>query len=92
MSIAFILSGCGGGGGDSSPPVPVVPGAPSGVTAVAGPAQARISWDNVTGATSYNLYRSATAGVTKATGTKISNVNSPFVVTQLTNGRRTISW
>ena len=78
MSILFILSGCGGGGGDSSPVVPVVPGAPTGVTAVAGPGQARITWDNVAGATSYNLYYSATAGVTKATGTKISNVDEPI--------------
>jgi len=86
MSISFILTGCGGGGGDSSPLVPVVPGAPTGVTAVAGPGQARITWDNVAGATSYKLYYSATAGVTKATGTKIDNVASPTVVTPLTNG------
>jgi hypothetical protein len=83
ISISFILSGCGGGGGGGSSPSPPV--APTGVTAVAGPGQARISWDNVSGATSYNLYYSATAGVTKATGTKISNVTSPNVVTPLTN-------
>ena len=86
MSISFILSGCGGGGGDSSPTVPVVPGAPTGVTALGGPAQARITWDNVAGATSYNLYYSATAGVTKATGTKVAGVTSPQCVTPLVNG------
>ena len=93
MSISFILSGCGGGGGDSSPPVPVVPGAPTGVTAMAGPNQVTITWDNVAGATSYNLYYSTTPGVTKANGTKIDNVTSPTVVTSLTNGTYcTISW
>jgi fibronectin type 3 domain-containing protein len=86
MSVSFILSGCGGGGGDSEPPVPTVPGAPSGVTAVAGPLQVRISWDNVTGATSYNIYHSTTSPVSKATGTKVAGVTSPSVVTPLVNG------
>ena len=85
MFLVLLISGCGGGGGGGNP-LPVVPGAPTGVTAVPGPGQVRITWDNVSGATSYNQYYSATAGVTKATGTKISNVNSPNVVTPLTNG------
>lgn len=89
ISISFILSGCGGGGGGGgaiSPPLPAAPGAPTGVTAVAEPGQVRVTWDNVQGATSYNLYYSATAGVTKATGTKISNGASPYIITPLTNG------
>ena len=80
----FTVTACGGGGGDSSPAE--APGAPTGVTAVAGAGQARVSWDNVAGATSYNLYFSQTPGVTKSTGIIIENVTSPKVVTPLNNG------
>ena len=83
ICISFILSGCGGGGGGDSSPA--APGAPTGVTAVAGPGQARISWDNVAGATSYNIYHSTTSPVSKATGTKIPDVTNPNVVTPLAN-------
>jgi fibronectin type 3 domain-containing protein len=62
------------------------PGAPGNVRASAGDNQATISWDAVGGATSYNIYRGTSTGVTKATGTQITNVTSPSVVTGLTNG------
>ena len=84
LLLIFTVTACGGGGGDSSPEA--VPGAPTGVTAVAGAGQARVSWDNVAGATSYNLYYSQTPGVTKSTGIEIQNVTSPRVVTPLNNG------
>jgi predicted phage tail protein len=58
---------------------PMPPAAPTGVTAVGGTNQVTVSWATVTGATSYNLYWSTTAGVTPATGTLIANVTSPFV-------------
>ena len=64
----------------------VVPAAPASVTAVAGNAQAIVSWAAVSGATSYNLYWSKTSGVTRTNGTKITGVTSPRVVTGLTNG------
>jgi len=60
--------------------------APTGVNAAAGNAQNIISWSTVTGATSYNLYWSTTSVVTKATGTKISGVTSPYTHTGRTNG------
>jgi len=66
----------------SNPPPP----APTGITAASRSGQATIRWDNATGATSYNLYYSPSAGVTKATGIKIPNVISPTVVTPLANG------
>jgi fibronectin type 3 domain-containing protein len=69
----------------SAPPVPTVPAAPTGVNAVGGTRQASISWAIVSGATSYNLYWSKTAGVTKATGTKIAGANSPAVQTGLSD-------
>ncbi len=69
----------------SAPPVPTVPAAPTGVSAVGGTKQATISWPVVSGATSYNLYWSKTAGVTTATGTKIAGATSPAVQTGLSD-------
>ena len=70
----------------SAMPVPPVPSAPTGVSATAGNTQATISWTAVTGATSYNVYYSTTAGVTTASGTKITNATSGSAITGLTNG------
>ena len=64
-------------------PVPVIPAAPTGVTVTGGTQQATISWSAVSGATSYNIYYSTTAGVTTATGTKIANAASPYIQTGL---------
>ncbi len=64
-------------------PVPVVPAAPTGVTATGGANQVTISWPAVPGATSYNIYYSTTSGLTTATGTKIAGVTSPYVQTGL---------
>jgi fibronectin type 3 domain-containing protein len=69
----------------SASPVPTAPAAPTGVTAVGGTQQATISWPAVSGATSYNLYWSKTAGVTTATGTKIAGATSPAVQTGLSD-------
>jgi len=62
-----------------------IPAAPSGVIATGGTKQATISWPVVTGATSYNIYWSTTAGVTKTSGTKLTGVTSPTVRTGLTD-------
>ena len=69
--ILLLLSCGGGGGGDSSP---TAPSAPANLVAVSGNAQIRLSWENVNGATEYNIYWSTTSGAVKKTGTKISNV------------------
>jgi len=83
LSVVFI--GCGGGGGDSAPAA-TVPAAPSSLIANAGDNTVTLSWSPVAGATSYNSYRGTAPGVTKATGTKVSGVQSPNVVAGLTNG------
>lgn len=68
------------------------PAAPTGVAAVAGNTQATISWNPVSGATSYNLFMASVAGVTKSNyasltgGMKHTGVTSPYVHTGLTNG------
>ncbi len=69
----------------STTPVPPAPAKPSGIGASAGDGQVTVSW-TVVAATTYNIYYSTTAGVTTATGTKVANVTSPYVVTPLTNG------
>ena len=58
---------------------PTVPAAPIGVSAVGSTNQVTISWANVMGATTYNIYWSTTAGVTTTTGTKIIGATSPYV-------------
>jgi fibronectin type 3 domain-containing protein len=70
----------------ASTPSPTAPEAPTGVSATGGANQATISWSTATGATSYNVYWSTTTGVTKATGTKIAGVTSPYVHTGLSVG------
>lgn len=62
------------------------PTAPDGVNAVAGNSQVTVSWNTVSGASSYNLYYSASTGVSKLNGTKITGVTSPYPKTSLSNG------
>ena len=62
------------------------PSAPTGVSATSGESQAVITWNPVDKATSYNLYWSETRGVSPAKGTKITNVQNPYVHKELDNG------
>ncbi len=82
------IIGSNGGGGDDSTTTTTTPApsAPTNVSASAGDVQVTISWDSVTDATSYNIYWSTSTGVTKVTGTKISDVTSPYTHTGRTNG------
>jgi len=61
------------------------PKAPKGVSATAGNGQAIVRWDAANGATSYNVYRSTTSGVNKASSTVFQNVSSPFTDSTVTN-------
>jgi 6-phosphogluconolactonase (cycloisomerase 2 family) len=60
--------------------------APTGLSITPGIQQNSLSWTAITGATSYNVYWSNTAGVTIATGTKITNATNPYTHTPLTVG------
>lgn len=77
-----LLAACGGSSSDST----AVPAAPDQISVLPGDKQVSVEWGPVTGATSYNLYWSNTAGVTRTTGTKIPFATSPYVHTGLTNG------
>ena len=64
---------------------PILPAAPTNLSALAGDGEVVLSWNEVTEATSYNLYWSTTAGVTRENGTKIADVSSPYTHPGLTN-------
>jgi len=77
----------------SATPTLPPPTAPTGVAIdVGGSSQAKITWNPVSGATSYNVYMASQTGVTKANylslpnGMVHANVTSPFVHTGLTAG------
>src|SRR5438128_2133045 len=79
--LAFVLAlGC-----NSQSALPP-PAAPIGVTAAPGDRQVTPSWTASSGATSYNLYWSTSAAVSKSNGTKVAGATSGAVVTNLTNG------
>lgn len=65
---------------------PQPPASPGGIVASGGDSLVTVSWDTVTGATSYNIYYGTSAGVTIANGTQVANVTSPQVVNGLING------
>ena len=70
----------------ATPMAPVtVPNPPQNVQALGGNAQVTVSWNAVSGATSYNIYWNTTGGVT-TTDNQIPNVTSPHIHTALTNG------
>ncbi len=77
-----LVAGCGGGGGGGNDKPP---SGPVGVVVSANDAANTLQWNSVSGATSYNIYWSTTSG-TGVSGTKISNVSSPYTHTSLANG------
>jgi hypothetical protein len=84
MFLAALMTGCGGGGGGGeAPPPPPGLSAPAVVSAAGGIGEVTVKWDNVTGATSYNIYHSTSPGVKKATGTKVTGASSPHSITGL---------
>ena len=50
-------------------------------------AQVTLTWDNVSGATAYNIYWRNQPGVTKDNGQKISNVKNPHTLKDLLPGK-----
>jgi hypothetical protein len=67
-------------------PPPVIPSAPTDLTAIGGTGQVTLAWTAVSNATSYNVYYATSAGVTSANGTKIPATTNGNVQTGLTAG------
>lgn len=105
FSVSLVSCGGGGGGGGDgddragAPPTGGgtehggAPSPPTNVVAIPRNGQVEISWNNVTGATSYTLYMASSSGVTRTTylslpdGAKHSAVPNPYTQTGLTNGK-----
>lgn len=64
----------------------VGPDAPANPAATPGIEKNTVTWDNVVGATSFNLYWLETSPVTQGTGNQITGVTSPFEHTGRTPG------
>jgi hypothetical protein len=84
-AVEIVAADASGGSGSASRTVTRVPPAPFGVTTAVGAGQVAIAWDSVQGATSYNVYWSTSRALSKADGTKITNVSSPYAHTGLTD-------
>jgi hypothetical protein len=91
--LAALLFGCGGGGGGgTTDSTGTLPAAPSGVTAQAADQAVTVSWNTVSGATSYNVYMATQSGVTRDNYASLSggmqhmSVTSPYLHTGLANG------
>ncbi len=59
---------------------------PANIIATAGSGQATITWDAVTGASSYNIYWSTDPNATRLSANKLINKTSGFIHTSLING------
>lgn len=81
--VCSVLAACGGGGSDAPPPPP---SAPVSLSVEPGDAINTVEWQDVVGATSYNLYWSATSPVTKQSAHVVTNAVAPYLHTSLENG------
>ncbi len=70
----------------AKPLAPVLPAAPTGLTATPGDKQITLAWTAVPGATSYNVYRGLTAGNEAAAAIMTGVTLTTFTNTGLTNG------
>lgn len=88
--LSAVVSDGGGGSGDGSGGSgdgggsTLTLASPGNVSAVAASHQVTVTWDPVSGATSYNIYWNTAAGVTP-TDNKISGATSPYTHTGLSN-------
>ena len=85
--IVATASGPGFDPGRDSITITRVPGTVGNPKAISGKQQVTLSWDPVPDATSYNIYWSTSRDVSKATGTMIAGVTSPYIQTGLVDGQ-----
>ncbi len=84
--VVITASDPAGNHGSDSITVEYIPPAPQNLSADSSDGQITLIWGNISGADSYNIYWSTEAGVTEVTGTKTTNVTSPYVHSGLING------
>lgn len=70
----------------SGRPLPPVPAIPGNLAAIPGSTTITLNWNNVTAATSYNLYWSTQPDVSRISANKIAAVQSPFTHSGRTHG------
>jgi len=85
--IVATASGAGFDPGTDSITITRAPGTVGNLQATSGKQQVTLSWDPVPDAISYNIYWSTERLVSKATGTLISDVTSPYTQTGLIDGQ-----
>ena len=71
---------------NAKPVPPPAPAAPTGLVATAGNTQVGLAWSASSGATSYNVYRSTTAGGEGSTPIATGIASTSYINTGLTNG------
>jgi uncharacterized protein (DUF1800 family) len=71
----------------ATPKLPALPSAPTGFAAAAGNTQITLSWNTVSGALSYNLFRSTTSNGQGDVPVQTALTGATFVDTGLTNGQ-----
>lgn len=70
----------------ATPTANLPPAAPTGLAATVQPTVVTLTWDDVPGASTYNVYWSTTSPVTTTSGAQIASVTSPYLHTGRTPG------
>ena len=93
VTASMLLVSCGGGGGTGTeavatqqPQTTSQGSLATTLTAAPGMSEAILSWPQVDGAVSYNLYWGTAKGVTITSGTRITGVTAPYIHMGLTDG------
>ncbi|MBF0292304.1 MAG: hypothetical protein HQK86_09120 [Nitrospinae bacterium] len=95
VTASMSLVSCGGSGGSGAGTEAVATQQPqttsqatssTTLTAAPGMSEVILSWPQVDGAVSYNLYWGTAKGVTTTSGTRITGVSAPYVHMGLTDG------
>lgn len=95
LTVSVTLASCGsaGGGGATPSAGPAQQQqstsqttSPATLTAAPGMSEIIVSWPQVAGAVSYNMYWGTAKGVTPASGTRITGVTAPYTHMGLTDG------
>jgi len=86
------LAACGGGGSSSTSQTDANQvaslTAPIGISVTSSASKNTITWQSVSGATSYNIYWSTSPIINKSTSSKIINASSPYIHSNLVDSQK----